>query len=122
MASFDPLLVFVVMRLAQWLPVVWIPEERLVPTVRSDVIDYRGGGDPPFPLTHDTERMLAEEAEPSALPPAIVTTLAGRLTPVIWLGEIRRHRKLGESPESKKAAIFGRPTIPQHQYVTTIAP
>lgn len=122
MASLYPLLVFVVMRLAERLPVVLVPEQRLVSTMRADVVDDRGGGDQAFPFAHDAERMLTQEAEPGAFPLAVVTTLAGRQAPVIWSGEIRRHRKLEESPESKKAAISGRPTVPQHQYLTTIAP
>ena len=85
MAPLDPLLVFVVMRLAEWLPVVLVPEQRLVSTVRADVVDDRGGGDLAFPLTHDAERMLTQEAEPGSFPSAIVTTLAGRQTPVIRL-------------------------------------
>lgn len=109
MASFDPLLVFVVMRLAERLPVVLVPEQRLVSTVGADVVDNRGGSDPPFPLTHDTERMLAEKPEPGAFPPAIVTTLAGRQTPVIWLVEISRHRKLWQKLGIKKGGHFWSP-------------
>lgn len=61
MASLDPLLFFVMMRLAERLPVVLVPEQRLVAVVRTDVIDNSSQSELPFPFAHDAKRMFAKE-------------------------------------------------------------
>ena len=60
-------------RLTEGLPVGWIPEEVLVTSVGSDVVNHRCLGQSSFPLAVNTERMELEVTKPCLVPSSIVT-------------------------------------------------
>jgi hypothetical protein len=73
----------VVARLAQWLPVRFIPEELPIATVRLDVINFSGLDCQAERLAIPTARIRAQEASASATPTrTIVTVTLGRSGPV----------------------------------------
>lgn len=67
--------------LAQCLPVGFIPEQLLIPTVRHDMVHHGGFHQPALLLTPDTQRMCFQEPAPCPAPPAVIAT-PGRSCPV----------------------------------------
>jgi len=68
----------VVARLAQRLPVAFVPEQVPVAAVRTDVVDYRGGCDHArFPADR-ANGILAEEPLPRLLPAPAAAPVGGR--------------------------------------------
>lgn len=68
----------IVMLLTKRLPVVLIPKELLISTVRHDVVDDRCLHVPSFPLAHTTKRMRCEKSPALLLPPAAIPTACSR--------------------------------------------
>lgn len=74
--------------LAKGLPVFLIPEQHLVPAMRNDMVNDRGGREPPsLPAIH-AQWVLAKETRPRASPFATIATFggvfAGVLRPVLF--------------------------------------
>ena len=70
-----PLLVTIVAMLAQCLPVVAVPEHRLVPAMRLDVVNHGRGYNLPEGEMEGTSRIFAEKCESRSLPAASVAAL-----------------------------------------------
>ena len=64
----------IVMPLTQRLPVVCVPEQPLIPTVRNDVIDYRCLGVATLFLTHHAQWVRSKVSRPSFLPGTVITS------------------------------------------------
>ena len=75
----------VVARLAQWLPVVAIPEELHVPLVGDDVVGHFSHGQHVTPCAFRTQRIVTQELSRGAKPCVGVTTLCPRTTPLVGL-------------------------------------
>ncbi len=80
--------------LAKGLPVGFVPEQRLVPAMRNDVVNDRGRRKPPGLSAIHAQGVLAKETRPCASPPATVTALggvfAGVLRPVLFAIDVIR--------------------------------
>lgn len=79
----EALLPGVVAGLTEWLPVAAIPEQLHVPAVGDDVVNDRGRGHLPLPITLNAERVLLEIALAGPLPPITIATLRRCTTAVI---------------------------------------
>ena len=86
-AGFQPLFRPIMMWLAKWLPVVAVPEQHLVTTMRLNMVDHGSRRYAPKPGALGAEGMLAKETEPCPLPAGIVAPLC-RACP----GIAHRHR------------------------------
>jgi hypothetical protein len=64
------------MRFAECLPIVGVPKEMLITTMRPLMIDNSCSNDETITLTHDAERMIGEECQPSLPPSGIISTLS----------------------------------------------
>ena len=60
--------------LAEWLPVVLIPEQLLISPMREDMIHHRRGHDLALRLAKGAQRMLLQEKSASLTPAGIVPT------------------------------------------------
>lgn len=74
-ALLNPLLVAVMAMLAQRLPVVAIPEQRLIPAMRPDVVNHGRWDNLPDGEVKCAPRIFAEKCESRSLPAASVAAL-----------------------------------------------
>lgn len=63
---------------AQGLPVVTVPKQTHITTVRDDMVDHGSSDDEASGLAMDTQRVVSQPCEPSPPPPVIIPTLARR--------------------------------------------
>jgi hypothetical protein len=105
---------------AECLPILFIPEQRPIPSMRNDVVNIRGWCNPAFLHARYTERVVAEECE-SRLAPAVIVQSSRRgrsgvLLTVTGGDSVRAAREETEHLNSQwhdlpiPAAVFPRPT------------
>jgi hypothetical protein len=68
--------------LAQRLPVLFIPEQRIIPAMGNDMVNHGRWHQVSRAKTRHAQRMLAQKACPRTLPFCIVTSLRGVFTSV----------------------------------------